>query len=85
MPFLFPPLLLGAPSLLQVQKGHNVAQGKVHRDAVSLEFSQADLGDGLAEAVLVKAHARWEGGVDVSLPGVTLYTTCLKDSCDILT
>ena len=37
-----------------VQKEHHIAMGKVKRDAVTLEFSQADLGEGIAEAILVK-------------------------------
>lgn len=36
--------------------------GKVKRDAVTLEFSQADLGEGIAEAILVKAPTRGAGG-----------------------
>eukprot|EP00435_Cladocopium_sp_Y103_P045255 s1129_g12.t4 len=39
---------------LPVQKDHHLTVGKVRRDAVNLEFSQADLGEGVAEAVLVK-------------------------------
>ena len=39
----------------QVQKEHHLAMGRVKRDAVTLEFSQADLGEGIAEAILVKA------------------------------
>ena len=41
-------------SALKVQKDHQLTVGKVRRDAVNLEFSQADLGEGVAEAVLVK-------------------------------
>eukprot|EP00438_Fugacium_kawagutii_P010713 Skav212515 [mRNA] locus=scaffold2713:300851:305211:+ [translate_table: standard] len=61
---------------LPVQKDHHVAQGAVRRDAVSLEFSQADLGDGLAEAVLVKAGKRRGRchGADVSLPDGDPFT-----------
>lgn len=39
---------------LKVQKDHQLTVGHVRRDAVNLEFSQADLGEGVAEAVLVK-------------------------------
>lgn len=39
---------------LPVQKDHQLTVGHVRRDAVNLEFSQADLGEGVAEAVLVK-------------------------------
>ena len=46
----------------QVQKEHHIAMGKVKRDAVTLEFSQADLGEGIAEAILVKAPTRGAGG-----------------------
>lgn len=37
-----------------MQKDHQLTVGNVRRDAVNLEFSQADLGEGVAEAVLVK-------------------------------
>ena len=40
-------------SALKVQT-NQYPVGKVRRDAVNLEFSQADLGEGVAEAVLVK-------------------------------
>jgi hypothetical protein len=40
----------GAP----VQPGHRLAKGNVSRDASKLEFTQADLGDGNALAVLVR-------------------------------
>ncbi|CAJ1361628.1 unnamed protein product, partial [Effrenium voratum] len=39
---------------LPVQKGHKLVLGRVQRDAVSLEFTQADLGVGVAKAVLVQ-------------------------------
>lgn len=39
---------------LPVQPEHKLALGKVKRDAVSLDFAQADLGEGSAKAVLVK-------------------------------
>jgi len=37
-----------------VQQGQRLATGKAKRDAVTVEFSQADLGDGSATAVLVR-------------------------------
>ena len=46
---------------LQVQQDHQLTVGKVRRDAVNLEFSQADLGEGVAEAVLVKVGMDGDG------------------------
>jgi len=37
-----------------VQEGQRLAKGKVARDAVTVEFAQADLGNGTATAVLVR-------------------------------
>eukprot|EP00933_Yihiella_yeosuensis_P048415 TRINITY_DN445_c0_g1_i2.p1 TRINITY_DN445_c0_g1~~TRINITY_DN445_c0_g1_i2.p1 ORF type:complete len:428 (-),score=85.33 TRINITY_DN445_c0_g1_i2:107-1390(-) len=37
-----------------VQKGHRLARGTVTRDALNVDFTQSDLGDGTAQAVLVR-------------------------------
>jgi len=39
-----------------VQAGHRLAKGKVVRPAVDVSFTQADLGEGTAKAVLVRDH-----------------------------
>eukprot|EP00933_Yihiella_yeosuensis_P080763 TRINITY_DN94243_c0_g1_i1.p1 TRINITY_DN94243_c0_g1~~TRINITY_DN94243_c0_g1_i1.p1 ORF type:complete len:431 (-),score=73.14 TRINITY_DN94243_c0_g1_i1:141-1433(-) len=37
-----------------VQPGHRLARGSVTRDALNVDFTQADLGDGTSQAVLVR-------------------------------
>jgi len=49
---------------IAVQKGHRVAQGPVSRSFASLEFSQADLGDGVAKGVLVRDHVCLSSGTE---------------------
>lgn len=45
-----------------VQAGNRVAQGPVNRSFATLEFTQGDLGDGVAKGVLVRDHVCLSAG-----------------------
>jgi len=47
---------------IAVQKGHRIAEGPVNRSFASLEFTQADLGEGVAKGVLVRDHVCLSSG-----------------------
>lgn len=47
----------------EVDKGHRFARHGLIRDGVSVEFTQADLGEGEAKSVVVRDHVCMEGDV----------------------
>jgi len=47
-----------------VQEGSRIAKGRAKRTFATMEFTQADLGDGVAKAVLVRDHVCLSSGPD---------------------
>jgi len=45
-----------------VQEGNRIAKGRVHRTFATMDFTQADLGDGVAKGVLVRDHVCLSAG-----------------------